>query len=207
MKTNREMVEWLKKAGYIKSKEVERAFLAIDRRVFVPERYREFAYKETALPIADGATISSPIVVATIIEEAKIKPGDKILEIGSGSGYSTALIQFLAKPEQIISLEISKEVAEIAKRNLEKVKDILGTMPRVLVRDGKLGYEEKKPYDKIIIHAAVKRIEKPWLEQLKEKGEIICPLYISPYEQKLVKIDKQGKIKESLLDVVFVELK
>ena len=206
MKSNEELVEYLKEKGYLNDPKVIEAFLHVDRKFFVPEKYKDLAYEDIVIPIKEGVTISQPCVLAVMIEALDVKPGMKVLEIGTGSGYSTAILSYLVGPAgKVISVEIDEEAYNYAKEKIEalglkNVKLVLG--------DGSLGYPQEAPYDRIIIHASIHEIPPTLIWQLKEKGIIVAPIGTS-WGQTLYRIVKHKEKLEKipLLDVIFVPLK
>ncbi|NPA85981.1 MAG: protein-L-isoaspartate(D-aspartate) O-methyltransferase [bacterium] len=206
--SNEELVEYLCRHGYISSERVRRAFLKVDRRDFVPPQYKKYAYLDEPLPIGKGQTISAPSVVAKTLELAEIEPGQKVLEIGTGSGYLTALLAELVGPQGlVVSVEYFPELAEFARKNLEKY----GFKNVVLVcGDGSRGYPELAPYDRIVCGAAAPYpLPQPWIEQLKEGRILVSPVQYGP-EQWMFKCIKAGnklKVVERWGPVVFVPLR
>jgi len=201
---NQEMVEYLVRIGAIKSENVRMAFLAVDRGMFTTRNYNGSAYMDYPIPITDGQTISAPSVVAIMLEYLEIKKGQKILEIGSGSGYNTALLSYLVgESGKVVSIEYLSSLYEIANANLKKCawcKNVL-----LINGDGSEGYEKEAPYDRIIVTAAMPYIENhPLTKQLKKDGILVAPVG-NKYYQDLV-IYKNGKSK-SVLPVAFVPLR
>ena len=170
-RNNEELVNYLISMGYLRNPRVINAFLKVDRKLFVPDEYKEFAYIDKPLPIGFGQTISAPSVITLALEALDIKPTDKVLEIGTGSGYSTALLAELAN--KVISIERIQELAEKAKERLNKLgyRNV-----EIIVGDGSKGYPKESPYDKIVVWAAAKEIPKSLIEQLKVGGKLIIPL-------------------------------
>ncbi len=201
------LIAILKDLGYIRSSKVERAMLAVPRELFVPEDIREYAYDDRPLPIGYGQTISAPSIVAHMTELLDPRPGDKVLEVGTGSGYQAAILAEIVGPEgRVWSIERLPELAEFAKRNLERT----GYLGRVIVvvGDGSLGYEPEAPYDKIMVTAAAPRIPEPLINQLKPGGRLVIPVGPLPFQVLLV-VDKKedGSIEVRRdLEVVFVPL-
>ncbi len=201
------LVAILKELGYIRSSKVERAMLAVPRELFVPEDVREYAYDDRPLPIGYGQTISAPSIVAHMTELLDPQPGDKVLEIGTGSGYQAAILAEIVGYEgHVWSVERVPELAEFAIRNLERT----GYLDRVtvVVGDGSLGYKPKAPYDRIMVTAAAPRVPEPLVEQLKPRGRLVIPVGPLPFQVLLV-IDKKedGSIEVRRdLEVVFVPL-
>jgi protein-L-isoaspartate(D-aspartate) O-methyltransferase len=155
------------------------AMLRVPRHEFVPEPYRAQAYEDHPLPIGDGQTISQPYIVASMIESLQLSPTDKVLEIGTGSGYVTALIAELAS--QVFSIERHAALAESARKLLAA----LGyTNVRVFTGDGALGLPACEPYDAILVSAAAPQVPPALLSQLRDGGRMIIPIG-SPDSQQL----------------------
>ena len=191
--------------GIIKDKKIAAAFRKADRKYFVPEEYKDNIYSDHPLHIGKGQTISQPTTVAIMTQALEVKPGQKILEIGSGSGWQSAVLSFIVgKKEEIITIEYIKELAELAKNNLKKlnIKNVL-----VIHGDGSKGYKKEAPFDRIILTSAASDFPKPLINQLKEGGIILGPLG-SRFEQEMVKARKiDGKLeREYLGGFIFVPL-
>lgn len=212
-KLREELIEELVREGVINSEKVKRAMLKVPRELFVRSKYRNFAYADTPLPIGCGQTISAPHMVALMTEALDPEVGDKVLEIGTGSGYQAAVLAEIVAPENstikghVWTIEIVKELVDFAKENLKKA----GYADRVTVihGDGSLGYVPAAPYDKIIVTAAAPTIPTPLLEQLKNGGKLVIPVG-DLYIQKLLIVEKKenGKIKiNESVPCVFVPLK
>ncbi|MCD6127185.1 protein-L-isoaspartate(D-aspartate) O-methyltransferase [bacterium] len=165
------LIDYLVKYRYIKSESVKRAFEKVDRRLFVPESFKGRAYSDHPLPIGFNQTISAPSMIAIMLEALDLKRGDKVLEIGTGSGYNAALISEIVG-DNVFSIERIPELAEFARDNLRKA----GYKVKVLIGDGTLGYEAEAPYDKIIVTAAAPKIPDPLIKQLKIGGKICIPV-------------------------------
>jgi protein-L-isoaspartate(D-aspartate) O-methyltransferase len=166
---------------------VIRAMLKVPRHLLVRPEFRNQAYADYPLPIEEGQTISQPYVVALMTEALRLKPGDRVLEIGTGSGYQAAVLAEIAK--EVYSIEIRKALAEKAENNLKK----LGyTNIRVKNGDGYHGWEAAAPFDAIIITAAINHIPSPLLKQLKDGGRLILPLGNTAYYQMLTLISKKN---------------
>jgi len=200
---NQEMVEYLIGIGAIRTEKVKRAFLAVDRALFTARNYNGSAYADYPIPITDSQTISAPSIVAIMLELLEVKEGQKILEIGSGSGYNTALLSYLAGSKgEVISVEYFSSLYEIAKTNLKKC----GWCKNVLLvqGDGSEGYAQKAPYDRVIVTAAMPYIEgHPLTKQLKKDGVLVAPVGGRFYQDLVVY--KNGK-SQSVLPVMFVPL-
>lgn len=188
------LVNSLKLQGIIKSKEVENAFLKVPRHLFVPERLREEAYIDAPLPIGFGQTISAPHMVAIMLELLELRKGQKVLEVGAGSGWNACLIaEIVGKRGKVFTIERIPEIARFAEENIRKVgfKNI-----EVIVGDGTLGYEKAKPYDRIIVTAASPIIPEPLLQQLKKGGILLAPVG-NRFCQELLKVVKKEEIEIS----------
>ncbi len=159
----------LKRRGYIESKRVEQALREVDRRNFVPEKYRENAYEDRPLPIGHEQTISAPHMVAWMTEALDLKPDDRVLEIGTGSGYQAAVLSRLVS--EVYTVERLEELAEQAKKSLHDFENV-----QVFHRDGFEGLEEEAPFDKIILTAAPPSIPEVLKQQLVEGGILVAPV-------------------------------
>jgi protein-L-isoaspartate(D-aspartate) O-methyltransferase len=185
----------------IKDKKVLDAFKKVPRDIFVDEAYRNSAYEDRPLPIGSGQTISQPYIVALMTESLELTGKEKVLEIGTGSGYQVAILAELTK--EVYTVEIITSLYNKNKKLLEKYKNI-----KMSNHDGYLGWEEHAPYDRIIVTAAPDHIPQPFIEQLKDGGIMVIPVGPSSWGQTLYKVIKQGKnIKKIVLcDVAFVPL-
>jgi protein-L-isoaspartate(D-aspartate) O-methyltransferase len=195
------MVETQIKARGVKDPRVLSALLKVERHRFVPEEYLNSAYSDQPLPISEGQTISQPYIVALMTELLELKGNEKVLEIGTGSGYQAAVLAELAK--EVYTIEIIESLASMAKKRLSELgyRNI-----HVKAGDGYLGWPEAAPFDAIIVTAAPDHIPKPLLEQLKEGGRMVVP--VGTYTQELKKIVKRpGKIETTnIIPVVFVPM-
>jgi protein-L-isoaspartate(D-aspartate) O-methyltransferase len=168
----------------------------------VPEGVRHRAYEDSPLPIAQGQTISQPFVQATYLQALALKGDEKVLEVGTGSGYQTALLAQLVA--MVFSIERHGPLAQEAK----KVLDQAGvTNISVMVGDGTLGWRPYAPYDAILVAAASPDIPQPLLEQLAEGGHLVIPIG-GRHTQQLVMVERQGNKypRQKLADVRFVPL-
>jgi protein-L-isoaspartate(D-aspartate) O-methyltransferase len=173
------------------------------RECFVPPGLASLAYGDHPLPIGAGQTISQPYIVALMSEWAQLKPGDKVLEIGTGSGYQAAVLGELT--DKVYTIEIREDLAREAAARLDK----LGySQVHVKCADGYLGWEEVAPFDAIIVTAAVPRVPPLLTEQLKEGGRLVIPLGHHGCPQTMVRLRKvEGRLKEEArLPVRFVPL-
>ncbi len=198
----RKLVEILKDEG-IKSQKMLNAILKVPRHMFVPQEYLSLSYENEALPIGYGQTISQPYIVALMTEALNLQGNEKVLEIGTGSGYQTAILAELAL--EIYTVERIKELLEEAKKRLR----VLGyNNVYFKLGDGTLGWEEFAPYDRIIVTAASYDIPEPLKEQLKDGGIMVIPIGGRDF-QYLYRITKKGDnfYRENLGGVRFVPLK
>ena len=179
------------------------AFREIPRHAFVPEDCVDQAYYDHPLPIGNGQTISQPYIVALMTHCLKLSGKEKVLEIGTGSGYQTAILAALA--EEIYTVELIAELSKRAARTL----DSLGLRNTHLFEgDGSSGLREHQPYDRIIITAAVPSLSDEIKDQLNEGGKIVAPIGDRWRQQLEVwKRKKTGFVKETILPVVFVPLR
>ena len=199
----RTMIERDLKARGIKDARVLAAMEFVPRQKFVPEKFRSSAYDDRPLPIGEGQTISQPYIVAYMSELLELKGTERVLEIGTGSGYQAAVLARLA--EAVYSIEIIAALSERAKASLAE----LGvTNIQFKVGDGLFGWREKAPFDAILMTAAAPKVPEPLWRQLREGGQIIMPLGDPRQTQKLVRVRKRAgkEIVESLSEVVFVPL-
>jgi len=201
-KLRKKMVETQLIPRGIKDKKVIEAFLIVPREKFVSENLKESAYDDTPLPIGEGQTISQPYIVALMTELLQLKGGEKVLEIGTGSGYQAAILSEIGC--DVYSVERIPSLATKAGKILQQ----LGYIVKIKIGDGTLGWEEYAPYDGIIVTAAGPRTPQSLLTQLKEGGRIVMPVG-DMYLQELIRITKvKGKfIKENFGGCQFVLLK
>ncbi len=199
------MVKDLEEEG-IRDRRVLKAMESIPRHEFVQEDLEIEAYSNVPLPIGYGQTISQPYTIAFMLEALELNKGNKVLEIGTGSGYNASLIaEIVGKEGRVYTIEIIPELVEIAKRNIGRlgIKNI-----KVIQGDGSIGYEKEKPYDRIIITAGAPKIPEALVKQLKMRGIIVGPVG-STYSQNMVRIKKKkdGVVREDLGEFLFVPLK
>ncbi len=171
-------------------KKILDAFRKVKRENFIPEDYKIHAYKNTALPIGHGQTISQPYTIALMLKLLELKNNQKILEIGSGSGYVLALINEIAKNSKIFGVERIKELAENSQRILENEKNI-----KIINKNGFNGLKEESPFDRILISASLNKIPAHIIAQLKAKGILVAPIKNSIL--KIKKSAKKNQIEES----------
>ena len=186
----------------VRDSRVLEAMRKVPRHRFVPKAQRAYAYEDRPLPIAHGQTISQPYIVALMTELARVKPGDMVLEVGTGSGYQAAVLAEMGV--KVFSIEIVEPLAKHAKATLSE----LGYGKRVEVRhgDGYAGWPERAPFDAIVVTAAPPKIPKPLKQQLKVGGRLVIP--VGKHYQSLVRVTrtKDGFREESVLPVRFVPM-
>jgi protein-L-isoaspartate(D-aspartate) O-methyltransferase len=201
-KTMRErMVETQLKARGVREPRVLAAMLKVERHLFVPKDLQSSAYSDQPLPIGEGQTISQPYIVALMTELLDLKGNEKVLEIGTGSGYQAAILAELAK--EVYTIEIIEKLATSAEKLL---LDLDYKNIRVKAGDGYLGWPEAAPFDAIIVTCAPDHIPQPLTDQLKEGGRMVIP--VGEYTQELKKIVKHaGKLETAnVIPVVFVPM-
>lgn len=186
-----QLLDEIKTQG-VEDAEILRAMETVPRHRFVPDEYLAQAYENHPLPIGYGQTISQPYIVAWMTELLELQPGEKVLEIGTGSGYQAAILAELGDV-QVYSIEIVPELAESAARRLQE----LG-YDRVSVKqgDGYYGWPEAAPFDAIIVTAAPDHLPAPLVEQLSEDGRLIIPIGPVGWVQSLWKfVVEDGELK------------
>lgn len=161
------------------------AMSTVERHKFVPDQHITSAYEDHPLPIGYGQTISQPYIVALMTELCELKGDEKVLEIGTGSGYQAAILSLLAK--EVYSIEIIDKLGKSAALRLKNLgyKNVV-----VKTGDGYAGWPEKAPFDVIILTASPPEIPQTLIDQLKDNGLLIAP--VGDYHQELVKIEKRG---------------
>jgi protein-L-isoaspartate(D-aspartate) O-methyltransferase len=198
------MVATQLRARGIADERVLRAMSELPRELFVPENERNLAYADEALPIASGQTISQPYIVARMTELLEPRAGERILEIGTGSGYQAAILALLGC--QVVSIERHAELAETARERIRRVG--LGGAVEVRVGDGSVGDPGGAPWDGIVVTAAAPAIPAPLREQLSaDGGRLVIPVG-SRYHQELVLVVRRGDdwVERNDGPVVFVPL-
>lgn len=200
------LVERLQRHGYVHRDNVKRAMGIVPRHLFVPKNMGGSAYIDSPLPIGGGQTISAPHMVAIMVEASDLEPGMNVLEVGGGSGYHAAVMAELIRPGgSIITVERLPDLADLARSNLESAG--YGDTVKVVVADGSLGYEEKSPFDRIVVTCAAPRAPQPLKDQLVDGGKLLVPVGGRGY-QELLRINRRGDDfeVENLGGCVFVPL-
>ncbi|MEQ8840235.1 MAG: protein-L-isoaspartate(D-aspartate) O-methyltransferase [Acidimicrobiales bacterium] len=197
------MVERTIAARGITGEAVLDAFRFVPREKFVSSEMVEFAYDDSALPIEEGQTISQPYVVAVMTEALEIGDGDRVLEIGTGSGYGAAILGRVA--HEVWSIERHRPLAEKARARLE---DLGYDNVHVVVGDGTLGWPDAAPFDAISVTAGGPNVPRHLTDQLVDGGRLVIPVGGQDREQRLVRLRRQGDdlIDEELGAVRFVPL-
>ncbi|MDD5144753.1 MAG: protein-L-isoaspartate O-methyltransferase [Candidatus Pacebacteria bacterium] len=171
-----DLVSELIREGWLKTPRIIEAFKKIKREDFVPDDLKEAARENIALPTMAEQTISQPLVVALMIEELQPEKGNKILDIGSGSGWTTAILSCIAGDKgRVIGLEIIPELVGFGSKNVSKYNFIEKGRVKMIRADGREGYPKEAPYDRILISAASDDFLQPWKEQLRVGGRIVFP--------------------------------
>ena len=199
------LIYTLVESGIIRSQEIVEAFLKISRKEFLPEESKHESGVNKVIAIGFGQTNSEPRVVANMLELLDVKPGQKILDVGSGSGWTTALLSYLVgKNGHVIALELIKELKEFGEKNTEKFVFVSSGRAEFYNVDGYAGLEKFSPYDRILVSAEVKSVPDALLWQLKENGKMVIPV-----NRSLMYIEKKGMndfVKQEYSDYRFVPL-
>ena len=186
------------------SPQVRQALVEVPRHEFVPQSERSRAYINRPLPIGYGQTISQPLIVAVMTELLKVKPGDRVFELGTGSGYQAAILDAIGA--EVYSMEIIPELGKRAKESLTRTGH---AAVQTRVGDGYLGWEAAGPFDAIIVTAAGDHIPPPLIRQLKPGGRMVLPVGGRYLTQQLVLVtrDVDGAVStRELMAVSFVPL-
>ncbi|MCX6749690.1 MAG: protein-L-isoaspartate(D-aspartate) O-methyltransferase [Candidatus Pacearchaeota archaeon] len=185
------------------SKEIVDAFSKVNREDFLPYSLKKKAYDDTALPIGNGQTISQPYTIALMLSELDLKKGQKILEIGSGSGYVLALIaEIIGETGKIFGLEVIPALVKKSKENLENYRNV-----KIYKKNGSNGFPDEARFDRILVSAALREVPERLMEQLKHKGILVAPQG-SRFEQEIIVIQRKTEaefdMKKRLPGFVFV---
>ncbi|MGD8708267.1 MAG: protein-L-isoaspartate(D-aspartate) O-methyltransferase [Nitrosopumilaceae archaeon] len=182
----------MKNTGFLTDDDVENAIRNTPRHLFVPDSQKNEAYENAPVPIMNGQTISQPSVVARMTEWLNLKEGNKVLEIGSGSGWQSAILANLVGSGKIFTIERHPQLAKFAKKNLEKlqIKNV-----QIIHGDGNLGLPEESPFDRILITAACKKVPEKLLQQLAVDGLLLAPVGENIQSLVLLKKTSDGIIE------------
>jgi protein-L-isoaspartate(D-aspartate) O-methyltransferase len=198
------MVERQIESRGIREPTILEAFRSVPREEFLADEYRDIAYGDHPIPIEAGQTISQPYIVTLMIHAGEIRAGDRVLEVGAGSGYAAAVMSRIAG--QVIAIERQPDLVEVAQERMQR----LGyDNVRIVEGDGTRGWAGEAPYDAILAAASGSHVPPAWVEQLADGGRIVMPVGDPGWVQKLVKVTKGpgGKlITEDLGAVRFVPL-
>jgi protein-L-isoaspartate(D-aspartate) O-methyltransferase len=214
------LIESLIEEGWLKTPRIIEAFKKVKRVDFLPENLKDLAELNEALPIGWGQTISQPLVVAFMLELLDPKEEEKILDIGSGSGWTTALLAHIVsgglneklkiKKEKlhgkIIAIDMIPELVEFGKRNTEKYNFVEKGIVEFICADGSKGYQKESPYDKILVSATARECYPSWKEQLKVGGKIVTPigtsiwLFIKKSEKEFEEFEYPGFVFVPLIE-------
>ncbi len=179
------------------------AFREVPRELFVAPDLAGEAYEDRPLPIEAGQTISQPYIVAFMIDAARVRPGQRVLEVGAGSGYAAAILGRIA--DAVVAIERHPELARIARERMERLgyRNV-----RVVEGDGTLGFPEEAPYDAILAAAAGREVPEALLDQLAYDGILVMPVGAPSGAQRLVRVRRRGERfeREELDAVRFVPL-
>ncbi|MFA6338868.1 MAG: protein-L-isoaspartate O-methyltransferase [Candidatus Paceibacterota bacterium] len=203
MQTKEQLLDQLKNASKVfENQLIEEAFTKIDRADFVPEDYNIEAYEDYPLPIGYDQTISQPTTTAFMLELLDPKPGEKILDVGSGSGFTTALLaQIVGKKGEVWGVEIIPELVEISKQSIVKYN-----LPQAHIElTKKMGRAEKAPFDKILVSASAKELPGELINQLKVGGIMVIPVEETIY--KIKKTEKGFEEEKDFPGFLFVPLR
>ncbi len=209
------LVDNLIKQAILRSPDVIKAMCAVPRVKFLPAYMQNYACVDTPLQIGSGQTISAPHMVSIMNEALNLKVGNKVLEIGAGSGWHAAIIAEIIAPHDaprshwghVYTVEIVPALAENARKNI--MNNQYGDRVTVISGDGSKGYPERAPYERVLVTAAAPKVPKPLVDQLKDSGILLVPVGGGFMFQNLMRFTKQsdGKIKEENLGgVSFVPL-
>ncbi len=214
--SNEELVDYLINKGALKTPEIIEAFLKVDRVDFVPVEFKNEAYNNYPLEIGEGQTISQPETVAFMLELLQPKFGEKILDIGSGSGWTSNLLAYLVsnqgkkldkdkKVGQVLAVEIKEKLCLLGKENSKKYNFISKGILKFFCQDGSLGLKEYAPFNKILISASLQKENQVaiFIEQLADNGYLVCPIGNSIY---FFEKRKNEIIKKEFEGFIFVPL-
>ena len=199
------LVNQLIEDGYLKTSLIIDAFSEISRIEFVREEFELEAEANVALPIGQGQTISQPLTVAVMLELLEPQPGHKILDVGSGSGWTTALLSYIVGEKgRVIALEIKKALKEFGEKNVDKFGYVKNGIAKFYAADGSKGFPNEAPYDRILVSAEASEVPEALKRQLKIEGKMVIPV-----KNSLWYLEKKGEndfYKEEYPGFAFVPL-
>lgn len=198
------LVEGLKKNKYVRSNAVEKAMLSVPREVFIPEEKKASAYIDRPIDIGSGQTISAPHMIAIMTEVMQLSSGQKVLEVGTGSGYHAAVVSHIVgKQGHVYSVERYEHLAEVARQRLGKsnIENV-----SVVVGDGSLGLEEFAPYDCIYVTCSAPSVPDPLKNQVRVGGRIVIPVGRITGQLLVLTKEKKGFHEKSYGGCAFVPL-
>ncbi|OHA72005.1 MAG: protein-L-isoaspartate O-methyltransferase [Candidatus Wildermuthbacteria bacterium RIFCSPLOWO2_01_FULL_47_18] len=178
MDTKQQLLNHLLEEDWIKTPRIIEAFRSIDRKDFVQDETKLLAYFDEALSIGSNQTISQPSVVAFMLEELNPQEGERILDVGAGSGWTSALLAVIVGPRgKVIALDIVSKVVKFGTKNLSKYNFIKRGIVEYICQDADIGYKAKAPFDRILVSAALpnRKLPDAWKEQLRIEGKIVVP--------------------------------
>ena len=173
------LVRHLIKKRVLKTPRIIEAFKAIDRKDFVTDEYKDMAYEDTPLSIGENQTISQPHTVAFMLELLEPKPGNKIMDVGSGSGWQTTLLAYIVSRSdtgRIFAIELIPELKKFGDKNISKYNFIKKGIVTTLQMTAENGIPQEAPFDRIIAGASAKKLPGAWKEQLAPNGRIVMPI-------------------------------
>jgi len=171
------LIDSLIEQGWLKTPRIIEAFRKIKRVDFLPEDMKDLAELNEALPIGFGQTISQPLVVAFMLEQLIPEEGERVLDVGAGSGWTSALLgEIVGSEGKVIAIDIVPELVEFGKRNVAKYNFIKKGIVEFICADGSKGYKKESPFDKILVSATAQEVSLAWREQLKVGGRIVTPI-------------------------------
>lgn len=183
------LINMLITQGYLKSDSLIEAFSHVQREEFVPKEFRSEAETNIPLPIGYGQTISQPLTVAVMLELLDLGPGQKVLDVGSGSGWSTALMAYaVGEDGHVVAVERIPELYDFGKKNIDKFGFVSLKRVECVLGDGSDGYAAQAPYDRILVSASSEDIPDAYKKQLSVGGKMVIPIYNS-----LAYVEKRGE--------------
>lgn len=201
MRTNKELIRRMQNSGVLRTSRIIKAFEKIDRKYFVPEGFDEEIYDDAPLPIGRGQTISQPTTVAFMLELLNAKEGDRVLDIGSGSGWTAALLsEIVGENGEVTGMDRVDELVEVGQKNLAQFRFKHSCIEKAGEKLGKPGQQ----YDGILVSASAPEIPFELLEQLKIGGTVVVPVQNSIFRFK--KLSNTEVQKEEYPGFVFVPL-